>query len=146
MKTFDNIYRNRSQSCHSKGKTYRDTQLGELVHSIVVELGRRCTIEPNCSAMSTRLAGASVTHEHALKTCGASCVPRTAKPFFVPVVHSPLGAVRYVAASELTSRGDRVRSHMTRGAGALGYVGTRARLVFYLDLKLICGGTRFAGY
>jgi hypothetical protein len=33
----DNIYRNKSQTCHPKGKTYRDTQLGYLVHSIVVE-------------------------------------------------------------------------------------------------------------
>jgi hypothetical protein len=27
----------RIQTCHPKGKTYRDAQLGELVHSIVVE-------------------------------------------------------------------------------------------------------------
>jgi hypothetical protein len=117
MKTFDNIYGNRSQSYHPNGKTYRDTQLGELVHSIMVELDRRCTVELNCSAMSAHLAGASIKNEHALKTCEASCVPRTAKPFFVPVVHSPLGAVRYVAVPELTSRGDRVWSHRTRGAG-----------------------------
>jgi hypothetical protein len=32
-----NIYGNGSQTCHLKGKTYRDTQLEELVHSIVVE-------------------------------------------------------------------------------------------------------------
>jgi hypothetical protein len=25
------------QTCHPKGKTYRDAQLGELVHSIAVE-------------------------------------------------------------------------------------------------------------
>jgi hypothetical protein len=32
-----NIYENGSQICHSKGKTYRDAQLRELVHSIAVE-------------------------------------------------------------------------------------------------------------
>jgi hypothetical protein len=32
-----NIYGNISQICHSKGKTYRYAQLGELVHSVVVE-------------------------------------------------------------------------------------------------------------
>jgi hypothetical protein len=32
-----NIYRNGSQTCCSNGKTYRDAQLGELVHSITVE-------------------------------------------------------------------------------------------------------------
>jgi hypothetical protein len=32
-----NIYRNGSQTCRPKGKTYRYTQLGELVHSDAVE-------------------------------------------------------------------------------------------------------------
>jgi hypothetical protein len=32
-----NIYGNGSQICHPKGKTYRDTQLGELIHSVAVE-------------------------------------------------------------------------------------------------------------
>jgi hypothetical protein len=32
-----NIYGNKSQTYHSKGKTYRDAQLRELAHSIVVE-------------------------------------------------------------------------------------------------------------
>jgi hypothetical protein len=32
-----NIYGNRSQACHLKGKIYRDAQLGELVHSIAVD-------------------------------------------------------------------------------------------------------------
>jgi hypothetical protein len=32
-----NIYGNGSQTCCLKGKTYRDAQLGELVHSIVVK-------------------------------------------------------------------------------------------------------------
>jgi hypothetical protein len=29
--------RERIQTCHPKGKTYRDAQLGEFVHSVVVE-------------------------------------------------------------------------------------------------------------
>jgi hypothetical protein len=33
----DNIYGNRSQTCHPKGKTYKYAQLGEPVHSIAVE-------------------------------------------------------------------------------------------------------------
>jgi hypothetical protein len=46
-------------------------------------------------------------------------MPRAAKPFFILVVHSPLGAVGDVAAPELTHRGSRARSHGTRGsAGA----------------------------
>jgi hypothetical protein len=78
------------------------------------QLDQRCTIEPNCSGMSAHLAGASVTHERALEICEASCVLMTAKTFFVPVVHSLLGAVGYVTAPELSSRGDRARSHRTR--------------------------------
>jgi hypothetical protein len=31
-----NIYRNGSQTCHPKGTTYRDAQLGEFIHSIMV--------------------------------------------------------------------------------------------------------------
>jgi hypothetical protein len=67
------------------------------------QLGLRCSAEPNYSGMLTRLVGASVTHDHALGTCEPSCVPRAARPFFILVVHSPLGAVGYVAASELSS-------------------------------------------
>jgi hypothetical protein len=32
-----NIYKNGSQTCRLKGKTYRDAQLRELVHYITVE-------------------------------------------------------------------------------------------------------------
>jgi hypothetical protein len=67
--------------------------------------------------MSARLAGASITHERALETCKPSCVPRAARPFFIPVVHNPLGAMGYVAAPELSSRGGRARSHGTCGSG-----------------------------
>jgi hypothetical protein len=69
------------------------------------QLGMRCTVELNYSGMSARLAGASVTRDRALDTCEPSYVPGAARPFFIPVVHSPLGAVRYVAASKLSSRG-----------------------------------------
>jgi hypothetical protein len=37
METLGNIYRNGSQACRPKGKTYIDTQLGELVHSVAGE-------------------------------------------------------------------------------------------------------------
>jgi hypothetical protein len=37
MEVLSNIYGNGSQTCHPKGKTYRDAQLEELIHSIAVE-------------------------------------------------------------------------------------------------------------
>jgi hypothetical protein len=55
------------------------------------QLDLRCTIEPNCSDKSARIADASVTHGHALDTCEPNCVPGAASPFFIPVVHSPPG-------------------------------------------------------
>jgi hypothetical protein len=57
------------------------------------QLGLCCTIEPNCSGLSARLASASVTRDHALDTSELSCVPEAARSFFIPVVHSPLGPV-----------------------------------------------------
>jgi hypothetical protein len=46
-------------------------------------------------------------------------VPRAAKPFFIPVVHSPPGAVGHVASPELPSQEGRAQSPGTRGsAGA----------------------------
>jgi hypothetical protein len=39
--------------------------------------------------------------EQTLKTREASCVPRAAKHFFIPVVHNPLGAMAHVIAPEL---------------------------------------------
>jgi hypothetical protein len=54
--------------------------------------------------------------EQPLETCEPSCVPRTARPFFIPVVHSPLEAVWYVVAPELSIRGGRARKHGTRGS------------------------------
>jgi hypothetical protein len=41
-------------------------------------------------------------------------MPRAAKPFFIPVVHSPLWAVRHVAVLDLSSQGGRAQSHGTR--------------------------------
>jgi hypothetical protein len=67
--------------------------------------GLRCTVESNCTGMSARLAGASVIRDRALDTCEPSCVPGAARPFFIPVVHGPLGVVGYVASPELSSRG-----------------------------------------
>jgi hypothetical protein len=55
------------------------------------QLGLCCTVEPNCSGMHARLAGASVTCNSALDTCEPSYVSRTAIPFLIPVVHSLLG-------------------------------------------------------
>jgi hypothetical protein len=69
------------------------------------QLVLRCIVEPNCNGLSARLAGASVTRDRALDTCEPSCVHVAARPFFIPVVHSALGVVRYVAAPELSSRG-----------------------------------------
>jgi hypothetical protein len=68
------------------------------------QLGRCCTIEPNCSGLPARLASASVTHERALETCEPSYVPGAARPFSIPVIHSPLGGVGYVAAPEVSSQ------------------------------------------
>jgi hypothetical protein len=70
------------------------------------QLGLRCIVEPNCSGMSARLADASVTHDRALDTCEPSCVPRTARLFLFLWSTARWGAVGYVAAPELSSRGD----------------------------------------
>jgi hypothetical protein len=69
------------------------------------QLGMHCTVEPNCSGMSTHLIGVSVTRDHALDTSETNCVPGAARPFFIRMVHSPLGDMGYVAAPELSSRG-----------------------------------------
>jgi hypothetical protein len=43
-------------------------------------------------------------------------VPGAAISFFIPVIHNPLGAVGYVEAPELSSRGGRAQSHGTCGS------------------------------
>jgi hypothetical protein len=45
------------------------------------QVGLRCTVEPNCSGMSARLAGASGTRDRALDTCEPSSVLGAARPF-----------------------------------------------------------------
>jgi hypothetical protein len=55
------------------------------------QLGLRCTVEPNYSGLSARHAGASVTCNCALDTCEPTYMPGAGRPFFIPVVHSPLG-------------------------------------------------------
>jgi hypothetical protein len=55
------------------------------------QLRLRYTVKPNCSGLSARLTGASVTHNRALDTCELSCMPGAARPFFIPIVHIPLG-------------------------------------------------------
>jgi hypothetical protein len=78
------------------------------------QLGLRCSVEPNCSGMSARLAGTSITRDRALDTCEPSCLPGAARPFFIPVVHSPLGGVGYVVAPKLSSRGGETRATWQR--------------------------------
>jgi hypothetical protein len=68
------------------------------------QLGMCYTVEPNCSGISARLTGASVTHDHALDTCEPSCMPEVARSFFIRMVHNPLGVTGYVTASELSSQ------------------------------------------
>jgi hypothetical protein len=56
------------------------------------QLSLCCSVEPNCSGISACLAAASVTRDRAMDTCEPSCMPGVARPFFIHVVHSPLGA------------------------------------------------------
>jgi hypothetical protein len=70
------------------------------------QLGRCCTIELNGSDLSARLAVASVTHARALETCEPSCVPGVARPFFIPVIHSPLGVVGGMWQHQSSSLGE----------------------------------------
>jgi hypothetical protein len=55
------------------------------------QLDLRCTVEPNYSDISLRLAGVSITRDRALDTCEPSCVPGAARHLFIHVVHSPPG-------------------------------------------------------
>jgi hypothetical protein len=94
-----------------------DAVLSGRITSIVMsrsdQLGLRCIVELNYSRLSTRLQGASVTRVCALDTCRPSCVPEAARPFFIPVIHSPLRAVGYVVAPKLSSREGEVGGHVT---------------------------------
>jgi hypothetical protein len=87
------------------------------------QLSMCCIVEPNCSVMSAHLACASVTRDRALDTYEPSCVPGAARSFFIPVVHSPLESVEYVAAPEPTSAGRRdpeLRNTWQRQSSPLG--------------------------
>jgi hypothetical protein len=101
-----------SSPCCTKHGQRRGAVLSGRITTVAMfrsgQLGLRCSIEPNCSGMSARLARASITRGRALNTCEPSCVPEAARSFFILVVHNPLGAVGYVAAPELSSRGGEV--------------------------------------
>jgi hypothetical protein len=95
--------------------------------------------------------GASVTHECALKTREPNCVPRGAKPFFIPVVYSPPEAVGHVAPPELTSTRRQApelrdmwqrRSSPQQGAEVRG-CGTRGSTVAHLVKEV---GSRDEGH
>jgi hypothetical protein len=60
-----------------------------IVMSRSDQLGLCCTVEPNCSGMSARLTGASVTRNHYLDTCEPSYVPGAASPFLYSYVPQP---------------------------------------------------------
>jgi hypothetical protein len=74
--------------------------------------GLRCTVEPNCSDMFARLAGASVTRDRTLVTCEPSCVSGVARHFFIPVVHSPLGGHGVRSSTGALLSGKRGRGHV----------------------------------
>jgi hypothetical protein len=51
-----------------------------------------------------------------METCEPSCVTRAVKPFFIPVVHNPPGAVEYVVAPKLPSQEGRAQRWGTYGS------------------------------
>jgi hypothetical protein len=55
-------------------------------------------------------------HERDLKTRESNCVHRAAKPFFIPLVHCPPGAVGHVVAPKLLSQEGKAPSLGTRGS------------------------------
>jgi hypothetical protein len=59
---------------------------------------------------------ASVTHERALETREPNSVPRAAKHFFIPVVHSLTGVMGHVTAPELPYQEGRAPSRGTHGS------------------------------
>jgi hypothetical protein len=86
-----------SSSCYTEHGQRCGVVLSNRITTVAMsrsgQLDLCCSVELNCSDMSARLADASVTCDCALDTCEPSCVPEAARPFFIPVVHSPLGAV-----------------------------------------------------
>jgi hypothetical protein len=97
-----------SLCCTEPGLSRRailSSHITTVAMSRIGQPGLHCTVEPNYSGLSACLTGASVICNHALDRCELNYVPGAARPFFIPVVHSPLGVVGYIAAPELSSRG-----------------------------------------
>jgi hypothetical protein len=98
-----------SSPCYTEHGPHCGAILSDRITTVAMsksgQLGLCCNVELNCSGLSACLPGASVTCDHALDTYEPSYVPGAARLFFIPVVHSPLGVVGYVAAPELSSRG-----------------------------------------
>jgi hypothetical protein len=115
-----------SSPCYTEhGQRYGAILSGRIITVVMRrsgQLGIYYTVELNCSGMSACLAGTSVTRDRALNTCEPSCVPEANMSFFIRVVHSSLGAVGYVVAPELSSRGGEVgpccsaRAHLSKEA------------------------------
>jgi hypothetical protein len=101
--------------CYTEHGQRCDAVLSDHITTVAMsrggQLGLRCSVELNCSGLPARLTGTSVTSDCALDTCESSYVPGAARPFFIPVIHSLLGAVGYMAAPELSSQEAR-RGHM----------------------------------
>jgi hypothetical protein len=81
--------------CCTEPGSSRDVVLSGRITTVAMyrsgQLGLCCTVEPNCSGLSARHAGASVIRNRALDTCELSCVSGPARHFFIPMVHSSLG-------------------------------------------------------
>jgi hypothetical protein len=109
-----------SSSCYTKHGQRCGAVLSGRITTVIMsrsgQLGLHCTVEPNCSNMSAHLVYVSVKYDRALETCEPSCVSGVARHFFILTVHSLLGAVGYVTASDLSSRGGRDQCHETRGS------------------------------
>jgi hypothetical protein len=97
-----------SSPCYTEHGQRCGVVLSGRITTVAMSRSGQLGLRPNCSGMSARLAGTSVTRNRALDTCEPSRMPGTAMPFFILMVHSPLGAVGYVAAPELSSRGGEV--------------------------------------
>jgi hypothetical protein len=80
MEALSIIYMDGSQICHPKGKTYRDAQLRELIHSIMVEHASEpeviCEIEParekcrECETSTERQPPQATSYEAAISSWG----------------------------------------------------------------------------
>jgi hypothetical protein len=97
-----------SLPCYTKHGQRCDAILSGHITTVAMsrsgQLDLCCTVESNCSDLYARHVGASITRDHALDICDPICVPEAARSFFIPVIHSLVGAVGYVAAPELSSR------------------------------------------